>query len=501
MIEWFRKLFGRSEPVAPVEPPKPEGVSNSAVANIKSHGPQLVHFPIQPPELMAGVVPEGKVPRVAMDSGIYEYAQAFASVPSVFFNGFPGYPYLAQLTTRAEYRAFASSLSGEITREWIKLTSSESDNDATKKKITEIENCLKQIRLQQVVKLACEHDAYYGRGQILIKIDDQNLALPLKLSNKTIRRGSKIELVNVEPIWTTPISYNSIDPSAKDFYKPTLWYMLSKEVHTSRMPTIITRPVPDILKPAFNFSGMSLSQLAEPYVNNWLRTRDAVGDIVSNFSITALKTAMSAVLQGSDDGKNLLNRADVFTTMRSNQGLMLLDKDAEDMVQLNTPLGGLHELQAQSQEHMCSVAHMPAVVLTGISPSGFGNLAEGEMEAWRDWIKSEQGNNYQSVIWYIICIVQIAMYGEIDPDIGLQFNPLKQMTPKELSEMRLADSQAGGNYIDRNVIAPEEERERLARDHNSGYQGLDVSRKVDNEENTDPDGDVDDNDTDSDRPS
>jgi hypothetical protein len=72
------------------------------------------------------------------------------------------------------------------------------------------------------------------------------------------------------------------------------------------------------------------------------------------------------------------------------------------------------------------------------------------------------------------------MYGEIDPDITFSFDPLYQMTPKELAEIRTADSTTAGNYIDRGVLDPSEVREKLARDSESGYQGLDLSLEITN---------------------
>jgi phage-related protein (TIGR01555 family) len=267
--------------------------------------------------------------------------------------------------------------------------------------------------------------------------------------------------------------------------------MLGKEVHASRMMTMITRELPDILKPAFNFSGMSLSQLAEPYVDNWLRTRQSVSDLINNFSITALKTSMGQVLQGGDgpdaDGTDLFERADLFTAGRSNKGLMLLDKDSEELVQVNTPLGGLHELQAQAQEQMCSVSRTPAIILTGISPSGLNASSEGEISTFEDWNAALQEAYDREPIETVLKVLQLSMYGEIDPDITFAFVPLRQMTKKELAEIRTADSTTAGTYIDRGVISPEEERERLARDPDSGYQGLDMSLEIatPNEGNTD----------------
>ncbi|WP_163505183.1 anti-CBASS protein Acb1 family protein, partial [Escherichia coli] len=73
-------------------------------------------------------------------------------------------------------------------------------------------------------------------------------------------------------------------PLAADYYKPQSWYVMGKEVHASRFLSFVSRPVPDVLKAAYNFGGLSLSQIAEPYVDNWIRTRDSVGDMVHSYS-------------------------------------------------------------------------------------------------------------------------------------------------------------------------------------------------------------------------
>lgn len=431
-------------------------------------------YPIKPPEIMAGVVPAGHTaPVMAMDTNQYNFVQqAFPG------GGFPGFPYLSQLATRAEYRAFASTLSTELTREWIEFTSKQDDDDSAADKIKLIEDEFKRLNVRGVFQRAAEHDCYFGRAQIFIDIDGADRSTPLILDPRTVKLKKLARVVPVEAVWTTPAGYNALDPAAPDFYKPSKWFMLGQEVHASRLMTVVTRPLPDILKPAFNFAGMSLSQLAEPYVNNWLRTRQSVADLINNFSITALATDLGQVLQGDDDGSDLFARAELFTATRSNKGLMILDKEREELAQVNTPLSGLHELQAQSQEHMCSVSRTPAIVLTGISPSGLNASSDGEIRVFYDWIAAQQEANWREPLGIILKVVQLSLFGEIDPDIGFTFTPLYQMTAKELADIREADSRTAASYIDLGVIDASEERERLARDPNSGYQSLDTTIEI-----------------------
>lgn len=455
------------------KPTKGSGLRRAAAkAQAAGVAAKSYDWPIKPPALLPGVAPAGvTAPVMAADSPAYTMAaHAFPG------GGFPGFAYLSQLATRAEYRQMASALSTELTREWLEFTDKNEDEDSTTpQKIKEIEKEFERLGVREVIRMAAEHDCFFGRGQIFMNIEGADRNTPLILDPRTVKKGSLRSVTTVEAIWTTPATYNALDPVAPDFYRPTKWFMLGQEVHASRLMTTVTRPLPDILKPAFNFAGLSLSQLAEPYVDNWLRTRQSVSDLLNNFSITALATSMDQVLQGDDDGSDLFARATLFTATRSNKGLMLLDKEREELVQINTPLSGLHELQAQSQEHMCSVSRMPAIVLTGISPSGLNASSDGEIRIFYDWIAAQQEAHWRSPLEVILKVVQLSLFGEIDPDIGFKFVPLYQMTAKEEAEIREANSRTATAYIDRGVIDASEERERLARDPNSGFMGLDTS--------------------------
>jgi len=457
------------------KPPKGSGLKRAALKAAESTKPAKSYdWPIKAPDLLPGVAPAGvAAPVMAADSPAYAMAaQAFPG------GGFPGFAYLSQLATRAEYRQMASALSTELTREWLEFTSKQDDDEDNAEKIKAIEEEFKRLDVRGVIQRAASDDCFFGRAQIFVDIKGADRNTPLILDPRTVKKGSLQSVTTVEAIWTTPATYNALDPVAPDFYKPTKWFMLGQEVHASRLMTTVTRPLPDILKPAFNFAGMSLSQLAEPYVDNWLRTRQSVSDLLNNFSITALATAMDQVLQGDDDGSDLFARAELFTATRSNKGLMLLDKEREELVQINTPLSGLHELQAQSQEHMCSVSRMPAIVLTGISPSGLNASSDGEIRIFYDWIAAQQEAHWRAPLEVILKVVQLSLFGEIDPDIGFKFVPLYQMTAKEEAEIREANSRTATAYIDRGVIDASEERERLARDPNSGYQGIDADAVI-----------------------
>lgn len=433
-------------------------------------------FPIKPPELPKAVIPsEG----IAMDAAIdYQYLNnAYCGM------GFPGYAYLAQLVTRAEFMRLTLSLSNELTRGGVEFTSKQDDDNNNAGKIKAIEAEWKRLNVMGVMLQTAMNESYFGRGQMFPEIEGADCNKALILSKNTIHKGSLRRITSIEPIWTTPSMYNASDPTSGNFYQPTEWYAMGKKIHASRLLTVITRPLPDILKPAFNFSGMSLSQMAEPYVDNWLRTRQSVSDLINQFSITVLATSMGDVLESaeSDDpdaGNNLIARADLFASMRTNKGLMLLDKEREELQQINTPLSGLDALQAQAQEQMCSVSRIPAIVFTGISPGGLNANSEGELKVFYDWIKSQQDAYWREPLEIILKLIQLSLFGEIDEDIGLNFVPLQQMTPNEKADIRFKDMQTDTGYQDHGVISSQEVRVKLANDPDSGYDSIDTTMEI-----------------------
>lgn len=440
-------------------------ISSALIAQLAAAQPDSIRRDFTLPQMAPGVLPRNAT--WALDSAFDNMSwlnnqQGFCGM------GFPGYTYLAELAQRSEYRAPTETIANEMTREWVKFTG------ADEKKLKELQEAFEEFRVQDHLRALGLMDGFYGRGQLYINIkgqeSDVRRMLPLLYNPANIPRGSLLGFKPIEPVWTTPYMYNSNDPTRDDFYVPSAWYVLGKRTHATRLLTVVGRPLPDLLKPAYNFGGLSLSQMIEPYVVRWLKTVDGVNKMINNYSTSGVSTNMQAELAGEDG--EAVKRAHLFNVMRGNLGLMVLDKDSEEFFQYNTPLSELSKLQAQAQEHMAAPTHIPLVKLTGISPSGLNASSEGEIKVFYDFIAAEQENTLDTVLTAILKIVQCHLWGAIDPDIKHQWVPLDTPTDTELAQIRKSDADAAAIYIDRGTISPDEDRERLRNDPNSGYTHL-----------------------------
>lgn len=467
----------KPDPVPTGEPPAKPGMRISFAAVGDSQAKPPPRSPYVLPAIPPGVVPP-RAPTMAQDdafSALYGFANAQPGLGEGLT--FPGFPLLAELSQRPEYRHMTETIAREMTRKWCKLETAGKEADKSDR-LAAIETEFQRLDVRARFRTAAEHDGFFGRGHLYLDTgasdDPAELATPLPLSPTKIRKRGLLRLTAVEPLWTYPAAYNSTAPLKPDYYEPQAWYVMGKTVHISRFLTFVSRELPDILKPAYSFAGLSLSQMAQPYVENWIRTRQSVGDLVHSFSVSGLKTNLAATLAGATNNQPLQARAALFNNNRDNSGMMLIDKETEEFFNVSTPLGGLDHLQAQAQEQMASVSSIPLVKLLGITPSGLNATSEDEIRVFYDFILALQEHLFSPQLTRLLQIVQLSLWGEVDPDITFRWEPLWQIGEDMRATVRKTEADTDIAYINASVLSPLEARTRLAADEGSPYAGLDV---------------------------
>jgi len=476
--------FSRKQSIAETPPaaPEPVAISEELVGSIAPHARK----PFERYEPPPGVIPDSiRSAVLAMDSTAYDSLNS--NYPEFVFGGFPGYPYLAQLAQLPEYRRMVGVIAEEMTRKWIEVKAAGEGDESKAERVSAIVKTMERLQVREAFRIAAEHDGFFGRGQIYIDVrspkglsawmSPEELQSRLFLSDKKIGRGALLGLRVIEPVWTYPGIYNADNPLSDDFYRPAEWFVMGKTVHASRMLNFISRPVPDMLKAAYNFGGLSLTQIAEPYVSNWLRTRDSVGDTLHAFSLSGIKTDMGQVLSGKSD-PTYARRAELYNRTRDNRGLLVLDKNKEDFFQFNTPLSGLDTLQAQAQEHMFFVSAIPSVKFAGLSPTGLNASSEGEIKVFYDTIAAMRVKMFKEPLRRVIDIIQLSEFGDVDPDITFEFEPLHELTREQLATLRKTEAETDQIYAGVGAVTNNEVRDRLATDPDSPYTTLDLSGEI-----------------------
>ena len=495
-MSFWKRLAGLFRPDAPVvaAPKSPEPPRIASLEALRAALGQIGKpaAPLTPlewnrphkhaiPKPFPGVVPAGTASpaTLAMDSwgnGVAQFGVQ-GSIEGIGWDGysFMGYALLAELAQIPEFRRPSEIIADDMTREWVKLVSV-SNLDKTEY-LKDLNDEMDKFAVKEVFRAAFETDNFFGLGHIFVDLGDQvssELQTPLVPSIK-IKQGSLKALRLVEPMWTYPVDYNAINPLSADFYRPSKWYVMGTQVHASRLITIVSRPVPDMLKPAYQFGGLSLTQQLKPYVENWLRTRQSVSDITHNFSTPVLKVDMDQMTtkQGAEQ---LAMRAMIYNTMRDNQGLLVCSMTKEDFKIESAPLAGLAELQNQAAEQMAFPDGVPLVKLFGIAPSGLNASSEGEIRVYNDTIHGKQERHGTPHLQRVIEILQLNKFGSIDPDIGFIWQPLEVASEKEKAEIEKMNTEVDCALVDHDIISPLEVRTTIAAAEDSRYASIVVDK-------------------------
>lgn len=438
-------------------------IDNASVANDEKQFAEFKRY-----EPLPGVIPEAKLKTaLAMDSTPYDVLNGMSIGNE--YSGFRGYPILATMSQQVEYANMHTVMADEMTRNWIEVKSTEEGDPD----IDLMEDALQKYDVKRLIHEAVRQDSMFGVAHIYIDVgvnqDNAELEKPLFLDPRKIAKDSLKGFRVVDPTWIYPAMYNTRWPLADDFYKPQAWFVMGQTVHESRFIDIISRPVPDILKPSYNFGGLSLTQLMEDYVVDWRDAKKNVIKLLRTLRMRGLKTDMDARLQepGQFD-----KRIQMFTKYQDNFGIWAYDTQ-EELTHQQTSLSELSNLLSNYQDQMCIPARITNLKLLGNAPAGLNASGDSELETWHETISGMQERDIRRALENIFKIIQLSEFGEIKESIFFEFKPLDELSEKEKAEIIEIKVRTVATASDSQLVNSEEGRDALKSIEGSGFEGLD----------------------------
>ena len=395
---------------------------------------------------------------------------------------FLGYPALLELAQDGLIRAGVEMLADDCVGKWIELSKQgKEDNDSNG--LPDIEEDARRYKVRSLFRLAVANCGYFGGCLVFIDTGDaaEDLADPLVLDGKTFKQGSLKSLILIDPGCVSPGQYNAIDPCAGDYYKPAYWYVQGRPIHESRFLYFALNDLPPLLKPAYNFFGIPLAQTVLDAVKHFTECREAEARLLTKFSLTVLKTNMDDVLSGGA-GEMLDRRVAYMVQNRSNDGVEVIDKEQEDVVNITTPLAGVTDIVRQSMEMVAAYFNEPVTKMWGISPAGFQATGESDMRNHYEHVLATQERIIREPLEKLLRVLQINRSGKIDDAVTFKFVPLGEESRSMVAATQKTVAETAAQYLEMGVISPEEIRQKLVDDPDSGYGGLDPYEMPEKEE-------------------
>lgn len=403
-------------------------------------------------------------------------------------NRFMGYAFLSYLAQDAMISRGVHTLADEMTREWGELSTKEKENENI---VQAVLDEMDRLETQNKFKDAAIKTGFFGGCLVFLDVrEDPNVPLEdIELEKPLFKEGmddfnkSKLSgkhlvgLRVIEPINLAPGVYNSIDPTAADFFEPEHFYVLGRKIHKSRFLYFADNIPPQVLKPVYLFFGIPLAQLAFTYVQDFYKAKDVCTRILQKFSCSAISTDIEKLIYAN--GKNAVkDRISTIAKYRDNDSILVLDKENEEFSQTNTPLGGLKEMWYASLELIPMIFGIPATKLLEISPSGFNSTGEFEMRNFYDSVHTKQSNVFDAPLKRLL---EVICYTKgFDPDIlAWSWKSLFKMSDKETAEVNRMEADTAQIYYNMGVVGNDDIAKRLINDKDSGYNNIEIPERID----------------------
>lgn len=417
---------------------------------------------------------------LAMDSCIKNVLSGFNDeLAYMAMPKFIGYPMLANVSQEALIRAGVETIADEMTRRLVEFTYDDDDGKESEKKeklISKMQSEFARFKIKDILNDALVKDGNFGGCLIYIDVgdlDDDEAAEPLVLKPQTFKKGSLRGFKVIEPINIYPGRYNTNDPTNANYFKPEYWYILGRRYHASRFIYIASNEAPLLLKPAYNFFGIPRAQLALDYVAQFVANRESAQELLNKFSLTCWKTNMTQVLQGQSTS-DLVKRAKLFNKMKHNSGVMLIDKETEDMIQINTPLGGVRDIVEMSLNLLTAVWRIPKIKYIGEGEGGLNASSKEQMRSFYDFILSQKEKVLTQPMETFLKLIQLNLGLEINDSLGFKFPAMVEMDEADRANLNKMQADRDNIYLTSGVLSQEEVRQRLSMDKNSGYSMIDI---------------------------
>lgn len=319
----------------------------------------------------------------------------------------------------------------EILRKGGNIIINSDDIDIKDSLREKLERRLQELNFDSVLNEAIKTSLSFGGALIFIDINADDLSEPLYDKAKILSQNKINGLRVVPPYLCGASEVETANPLNADFMKPKKWFITGNSgvIDSSRVIPLVMFDAPSMIKPLFNFFGISLTQFMKNYVASADIARQSLSDMLLRFRSEIIKSDLIKI-----NPSEAISRAKAINKQKNNNALMLLTKD-EEYIQSITPLSGLDKLIAQLQENVAVSARMPSVKLLGLTPSGFNATGDFDLASYYDEIMSLQNSKIKPVIEKILDLL-VKSFGWDNVLISYEFNTLEKSSDLDKAQSK-----------------------------------------------------------------
>lgn len=352
---------------------------------------------------------------------------------------------------------------------YVSADEEEKDDDFITKIIDE-SNDRKGFNIKSVCSVFEQKKRAFGQVVAFPKIDGVDYSLPFSMDAIEAGANTYRGMTVVDPVWYTPILDDEAvsDPTSLRYMKPTYFQMPDgKKIHHSWCIFGVNGDVSDVLLPTYRFGGYPIPQLiyervycAEKTANEAHMLAQSKRLLIADINVKSYMT----------NPQNTVNELNALTQFRDNWGVMT-KRPGDSVQQIDTSLTDLDEVIMTQYQLVAAAACVPATKLLETQPKGFNSTGDYEDDQYKLTLVEIQKADYIPLLDFHFALLSKSRYG-IERDYTITFKEIDTPTELERAQINQTNAATAATYVQAGVISPDEVRDNLIKDPNSGFNDI-----------------------------
>ncbi len=329
----------------------------------------------------------------------------------------------------------------DMTREWRRIKSDGAE---------EIAAVEQQLLIANQVQEATTWARLYGGSGILM-ITGQDLTKPLNVN--AIKKGDLTRLLVFDRWDMQGLTLNTWDVLAANYLKPEFYTIRggSMQVHWTHFARFNGERLPRRWMEQTQGWGDSVLRKCIDDVSDMVAAKDGIAELMQEANIDVIKREGLTDELATDQDEAIVDRYKLFSMMKSNIQMALLDEN-ETLERQTLNLSGVAPIIEQFMTWISGAADIPVTRMFGTSAKGMNATGEGDDRNYNNSIRAGQRSYLSEPMRTLDEVMVRSALGYWPDDYDYVWNPLSLPNAVEIAQANKLNADTNIAYLDNGIV-------------------------------------------------
>lgn len=329
----------------------------------------------------------------------------------------------------------------DMTREWRRIKSDGAE---------EIAALEQQLLIANQVQEATTWARLYGGSGILM-ITGQDLTKPLNVN--AIKKGDLTRLLVFDRWDMQGLTLNTWDVLAANYLKPEFYTIRggSMQVHWTHFARFNGERLPRRWMEQTQGWGDSVLRKCIDDVSDMVAAKDGIAELMQEANIDVIKREGLTDELATDQDEAIVDRYKLFSMMKSNIQMALLDEN-ETLERQTLNLSGVAPIIEQFMTWISGAADIPVTRMFGTSAKGMNATGEGDDRNYNNSIRAGQRSYLSEPMRTLDEVMVRSALGYWPDDYDYVWNPLSLPNAVEIAQSNKLNADTNIAYLDAGIV-------------------------------------------------